>query len=172
MIVLIGYMGSGKSSVGQLLAKKLSMSFMDLDTYIEEKEKLTISDIFQKKGEVYFRKKESFYLRNLIESSDDLILSLGGGTPCYGNNMAIVTNSMARSVYLKASIPTLHERLKTEKHERPLISHLQSDQELNEFIGKHLFERQHYYQKADITITTDGRTLMEIVESVSLAIDN
>jgi shikimate kinase len=171
MIVLIGYMGSGKSSVGRLLAKKLNMSFVDLDEHITEREQLTIPDIFKIKGEIYFRKRETFYLTELLEDSENQILSLGGGTPCYSKNMDLILHSGAKSIYLKASIPTLFNRLKKETINRPMVSHLKTDQELTEFIGKHLFERQFFYQQADIIITTDDKTPEDIVESI-LAIIN
>ena len=86
-IVLLGYMASGKSNIGKKLSKKLSMSFIDLDDYIIEKEKMTISDIFKAKGEIYFRLIENKYLKEILLEKKDFILSLGGGTPCYANNM-------------------------------------------------------------------------------------
>ena len=86
-IVLLGYMASGKSTIGKQLSKKLSVQFLDLDDYISEKEQMSISEIFDKKGEVYFRLIEHKYLKAVLEKEEDFILSLGGGTPCYANNM-------------------------------------------------------------------------------------
>jgi len=82
-IILLGYMGSGKSTVGHHLAKKLYLTFTDLDNHIEKKENKTISEIFNEKGEIYFRKKEHEYLKQFINENDSYVLSLGGGTPCY-----------------------------------------------------------------------------------------
>lgn len=81
-VVLLGYMGSGKSTVGIKLAKKLSLPLIDLDHFIEEKEQMSIGELFQNKGEIYFRKQEMSYLEFLLSSSEAMILSLGGGTPC------------------------------------------------------------------------------------------
>ncbi|MFV0566279.1 MAG: shikimate kinase [Flavobacteriaceae bacterium] len=167
ILILIGYMGSGKSTIGRALAKKLGYDFLDLDDYIELKENKTIPEIFKSKGEIYFRKAETFYLTELLSSKQNLVLSLGGGTPCYGNNMGVVLNAKhAQSVYLKASIPTLVGRLKQEKQTRPLIAHLKTDEQLTEFIGKHLFERSPFYAQAHKTIITDGKAQTELVNEI------
>lgn len=171
VLILIGYMGSGKSTIGRTLAKRLGYDFIDLDDYIELKENKTIPEIFKAKGEIYFRKAETFYLSELLSSRQDLVLSLGGGTPCYNNNMAVVLNAEhAQSIYLKTTIPTLAERLKQEKQARPLIAHLKTDGQLTEFIGKHLFERSPFYAQASKTIATDGKTQTELVNEIEQAI--
>ena len=92
-IVLSGYMASGKSAVGQQLSDKLNIKFIDLDFYIETGEAASITSIFKTKGEIYFRKKESEYLQELLDLNNDCIISLGGGTPCYGNNMELIKNN-------------------------------------------------------------------------------
>ena len=86
-IVLIGYMASGKSTIGKILAKELNLSFIDLDHYISDREQMSIPEIFNQKGEIYFRKIETKCLLEVLEKEQEFILSLGGGTPCYGNNM-------------------------------------------------------------------------------------
>ena len=160
-------MGSGKSTLGSMLASKLNYDFIDLDDFIEEKEKSPISDIFKTNGEIYFRQKESEYLKEILNSKQRLVLSLGGGTPCYSGNMQVILDSEhARSIYLKASIPTLVKRLQTEKGKRPLISHLKTDELLVEFIGKHLFERSQFYSQAQITISTDNKKEKDIIEEL------
>ena len=160
-------MGSGKSTLGKELATVLKYSFLDIDDYIIEKEKASISDIFKKKGEIYFRKKETEYLKEIISSSKNIVLALGGGTPCYGNNMnALINNPNIKSFYLKLSITLLAKRLFLERENRPLISHLNTEEELIEFIGKHLFERSHYYSQAQFTINTDHKTQKEILEDL------
>lgn len=164
-IVLIGYMASGKSTIGKILAKKLNLSFIDLDDYISEAEQMSIPEIFSRKGEIYFRKIETKYLLEVLEKEGKFILSLGGGTPCYGNNMEIILNSGASSIYLKASIPTIAQRISNGKTERPLVAHL-SEEELPEFIGKHLFERQFYYLQSNHIISVDGKQKYEVAESV------
>ncbi|MFK5959048.1 MAG: shikimate kinase [Lutibacter sp.] len=163
-IVLLGYMASGKSAVGAVLANKLNIKFIDLDSYIEEHEQLTISEIFTKKGEIYFRKKEGEYLHELLNLKKDCIISLGGGTPCYGNNMNLIKNNAA-SFYLKASITTLFERLKNETAQRPLVSDI-GEENLKEYIAKHLFERILFYEKSDYTISVGEKNIFIIIDEI------
>lgn len=163
-LVLMGYMASGKSAVGKLLAKKLAYNFIDLDAYIESKEQRSISKIFDAKGEIYFRQKETIYLTELLNSNENFVLSTGGGTPCYANNMDLISN-LSDSFYLKSSINTLTHRLISEKGTRPLVATLK-DNQLHEFIGKHLFERTPYYQRAQMTIITDNNSINEVVDLI------
>lgn len=164
---LLGYMGSGKSTIGKQLSKTLSCKFIDLDVYIEEKENCSISEIFKNKGEIYFRKIENKYLKEVVNETTPSIIALGGGTPCYGNNMEIIKSSkFAKSIYLRVSIPFLVERLFVEKAKRPLITHIETKKELTEFIGKHLFERTAYYSECDITIGTDLLSEKEITARI------
>jgi len=167
-IVLIGYMASGKSSIGKKIAKKHCIPFVDLDDFIAKKEKLNIPDIFRTKGEIYFRKIETKYLDELLQRENDFVLAVGGGTPCYGNNMEIIKKS-ARSIYLKASLRTIYNKLSKPKNKkkRPLVSAI-AITDLKEFIAKHLFERRVYYERADVTIVIDNKTKKEIVEEISL----
>lgn len=167
IVVLLGYMASGKSTIGKILAKKLNYQFMDLDAYIEQKEQNSVKDIFRNKGEIYFRKKESLYLNELINCKENLVLSLGGGTPCYGSNMEDILNTKTvTSIYLKASIPTLINRLQNEKDSRPLVSHLKSKESLEEYVGKHIFERSPFYSRSHLTISTDEKPENEIIEAI------
>lgn len=159
-IVLLGYMASGKSAVGKILAKQNNLQFIDLDTFIEEREELTISEIFEHKGEIYFRKKEADYLSELLSLEQDLIISLGGGTPCYGNNMQEIIKK-GISFYLKASINTIFERLQGETSQRPLVATI-GQENLKVYIAKHLFERSAFYDKASHTIVVDAKSLNEI----------
>lgn len=162
-------MGSGKSSVGKKLSDVLGFKYIDLDDYIQQKENSTINEIFKNKGEIYFRKIESKYLNEVMSIKNNSVISLGGGTPCYGRNMEGIKNAKnAFSIYLKASILSLTERLFLEKDKRPLISHLKDKKELKEFIGKHMFERSPYYNQSDITIDTDQKSIEDVVESIVL----
>lgn len=170
-IFLIGYMASGKSTIGKLLAKKLDFDFLDLDTYIQVNENMDIPTIFSKKGEIYFRKKETESLKEIIHDLDFTVVSLGGGTPCYGNNMELLkSSSNSKSIYLKVSIAELSKRLLSEKEMRPLVSHLESEEEIVEFIGKHLFERNFFYNQSDIVIDTNGKSTEEIVDKIVLTL--
>lgn len=164
----MGYMGSGKSSVGAKLSKVLNYDFVDFDAYIENQLGMTVNEIFNTRGEVFFRKQEHLYLKEVLEL-EQIVVALGGGTPCYGNNLELVqTSELIITVYLKSSIKHLVERLFDERNKRPLISHLNSKDELMEFIGKHLFERSSYYEQANIIVNTDELSVSEVVESVLL----
>lgn len=163
-LVLLGYMASGKSAIGKVLATNLKIDFIDLDSYIEEKENLEISEIFQKKGEIYFRKKESEYLNEVLNLKKNLVISLGGGTPCYANNIEVIKEE-STSFYLKASIQTIFERLKNETAQRPLVAAL-GIENLTEYIAKHLFERGIFYKQADKTIIVDDKSITEITNEI------
>lgn len=160
-IVLLGYMGSGKSTIGKLLAKNRGLQFLDLDDCIEEGEGMGIPELFKSKGELYFRKREFHYLEEVLNEKDNFVLSTGGGTPCYGKNIETILEATENVVYLKVSIPGLVARLSKEKSERPLIKDI-PDEELPEFIGKHLFERNAFYNRAHRTVVCDNKTPEEI----------
>ncbi len=167
IVILIGYMASGKSTIGKILAEKLHYDFIDLDSYIESNEGISVQNIFKNKGEIYFRKLETLFLNEIIDKKNNVVLSLGGGTPCYGKNMSIIQNaSHVKSFYLKASISFLVNRLKTRKSKRPLIAHLETEEELTEFIGKHLFERAPYYEQAEFKISIDNKSRNKIAKEI------
>lgn len=167
-VILLGYMTSGKTAVGKVLSKKLFLPFIDLDKYISEKEQLTISEIFKTKGEIYFRRIEHQYLKELLASDEKFVLSLGGGTPCYAGNMDLITNNPdAISIYLEANIGTLVDRLQKGKIRRPLVSEL-SDEKLTEFVAKHLFERRNFYQQAMHKVRVDDKSISTVVTEVRI----
>lgn len=167
IIVLIGYMGSGKSTIGKQLSKVLDYSFIDLDEYISKNENSTIPNLFKTKGEIYFRRVETKYLKTTLETTKNVVLSLGGGTPCYSGNLELIkANKSIKSFYLKLSIPALVNRLKKEKDSRPILHHLTTEDDLTEFIGKHLFERMPFYSKANHTINCDDKSVAELVEEI------
>lgn len=164
IISLVGYMGSGKSHISKILSDKINFKLIDLDKEISRRNKLTIPEIFEKKGEIYFRKLERETLEELLATEENLILSLGGGTPVYYNNMEII-NLNSKSVFLRASIKTLSERISKQKEKRPIIANI-SDENLPEFIAKHLFERNEFYSKAQFNINTDSREPEDIVNEI------
>ena len=165
-VVLIGYMGSGKSVISAMLAQKTGIEFVELDEYIEKKCKMSIQDIFASKGELYFRKLERDLFLEFLQEPRQLIISTGGGTPCYYNNHELLHLDNVVSIYLKASIDTLTNRLNIDKETRPLISHL-STEELSEFIAKHLFDRNFYYNQATFKVSIDNKSILEIVEEIT-----
>ncbi|MFV8374115.1 shikimate kinase [Flavobacterium sp. LB1P71] len=164
-IILLGYMGCGKSTIANKLSKNIEIPFVDLDKKIEEKVNLSINDIFEKHGEIYFRKLEHEVFIELLNSPDNLIIGLGGGTPCYANNHELLKGDSVVSVYLKASIETLFDRLAHNKTKRPLIAD-KSDEEMKEFIAKHLFDRSFYYNHAQHKVIVDDKTIDETVMDI------
>lgn len=167
-IVLLGYMASGKSLIGKQLSNVLDYKFIDLDNYIESEEQDSVKSVFATKGELYFRKIERKYLKQILEEEGKYIISLGGGTPCYYDTMQdLVKNKFVKTVYLKVSIPELVKRLEKEKSKRPLIAHLKEKNDLVEFIGKHLFERNNFYNQAEIVLDANKK-VNEIIEKLLL----
>jgi shikimate kinase len=166
MIVLLGYMGSGKTSVSQYLQNHFGLSYCDLDEYIERQEEKSISEIFKQKGEIYFRKIENIYLNEVLVQKTTQILSFGGGTPCYANNMDVLKKNNANSIYLKVNLDTLSSRLFKNRSDRPLISDIKSEEVLKDFIRKHLFEREYYYRQARHTINVTGLKINEIADKI------
>lgn len=164
-IVLVGYMGCGKSSVGKKLALKRKFSFFDLDELIEKNENLTVNEIFSTKGEIYFRKIENIVLTEVLEIKESIVLSVGGGTPCYFNNHELFNQEGVVSIYLKATAPTLANRLLYEKNTRPLLANL-SEVELLDYINKHLFDRSYYYHHAKYVINVDDKSIDQIVSEI------
>nr|WP_315224090.1 shikimate kinase [uncultured Flavobacterium sp.] len=164
-IILLGYMGSGKSTIAQKLSKITNIPFLDLDICIEERAKKSINSIFEEHGEIYFRKLEHQIFLELLQSSEKSIIGLGGGTPCYANNHELLKREDVISIYLKASIDTLYNRLVHNKSKRPLIASMNED-EMREFIAKHLFDRSFYYNQAQNKVSVDGKTADETVQDI------
>ena len=157
-------MGSGKTLVSKELSILNNFKIFDLDTEISKQNNSSIAEIFKKKGEIFFRKTEKEVLEKILSTEKNIILSLGGGTPCYYNNIDSI-NEKTISVFLKTNVKTLAQRLSSEKDKRPLIQNI-SNEDLPEFIAKHLFERNPFYNQAKITINTDNLSAREIAEEI------
>jgi shikimate kinase len=164
-IILVGYMGGGKSTIGKILAEETGIPFFDLDEIIEKNEQKTISELFSAIGEIQFRKLEHETLNDFMATHNHYILSLGGGTPCYANNHLQLQKEGVTSIYLKGSIKELVKRLAPQKKYRPLIAH-QSDEELHEFIAKHLFDRSYFYHQSKHTVSVDGKNPDIVVNEI------
>jgi len=164
-IILVGYMASGKSTIGKLISEALNVSFYDLDDLIEMHLNLKVNEIFEQKGELFFRKKEREVLTDFLNTTDNYVLSLGGGTPCYYDNFELYESESIHSVYLKASVTTLLERLKSQKATRPLVARL-NDEELQDFVAKHLFERNYFYHQVETVISIDDKKESKIVSEI------
>src|SRR5580658_5480117 len=160
-IFLIVFMGSGKTHWGRLLSKKLGLTFYDLDTVIVEQEKKSVSDIFSDKGEEYFRYKETEALEWIAEEQDGFILSCGGGTPCFFNNIEFMKKS-GKVIWLNTSIEVLTQRLMRERKSRPLIREV-DESDLGRYIVRKLSERRMSYQQADVTVNEESVTLDELI---------
>jgi shikimate kinase len=164
-IILLGYMGCGKSTIAHKLSGMISIPYVDLDEYIEKKTKMSIKQIFEKQGEIHFRKLEHTYFVELLHTPEEIIIGLGGGTPCYANNHELLIGDNVTSIYLKASIDTLFNRLASNKSKRPLIAD-KSDEEMKEFIAKHLFDRSFYYNHAKYKVNVDDKSIEETVNDI------
>jgi len=164
-VILIGYMAVGKTTIAKLLSEKMGVKYVDLDKLIEKKTNLTISEVFNLKGEIYFRKIEHEIFEEIIKNDENLIISTGGGTPCYADNHLFLNYENSQSVYLKASISVILERLKSEKETRPLVAN-QSEEDLKEFVAKHLFERSYFYNQATFKIDVDYKNPSVIVDEI------
>jgi shikimate kinase len=162
-ITLVGYMGSGKSTIGRQLALAQGFDFYDLDVEIEKETGYTITETIFNKGELYFRQLEKKKLEEIL-AKDNFVLSLGGGTPCYYDNIDEV-NKNSLSIYLQYGVAALMERLEGTQNQRPLISHLKGEA-LQEFIGKHLFERNPFYERSIVTIKAQCKSHEEILDEI------
>lgn len=153
-IVLVGFSGAGKSTIGKRLANKLDMSFVDLDLYIEEKYHTAIPLLFQKYGESVFRTLEFAALKEVL-NENNAVIAVGGGTPCHEKAMDLI-NAHARSIYLKLNENEIVDHLLHSKKKRPLTNHL-NETELREYVRKTLAVREPYYLQAQ-----EIRTLKDI----------
>lgn len=162
-------MGSGKSTIGKLLSEKLKMKFIDLDKHIEQKSEKTITEIFSSDGEEKFRVMEQEYLNNLLQE-DNAVISLGGGTPCFHNNIEFI-NKNGTSVYIEMNADALVKRLSQEKDKRPLIRNL-NEVELKYFIEKNLEKRLPVYRQAHLSVATKNLNAEQVAEIIRRCIGN
>jgi len=163
-IILIGYMGSGKTTVGKALAAELDMRFYDLDWYIEGRMRQTIAQIFSERGEEGFRKVEYNLLHELAEF-EDILISCGGGTPCFFDNIDYL-NQQGDTLYLKAAPEVLYKHLKMGKTVRPLLLN-KTPEEVQHFISEQLQIREPFYQKARYMLDV---SLMDNYEKINITV--
>ncbi|HLZ86191.1 MAG TPA: shikimate kinase [Puia sp.] len=160
-IFLIGFMGSGKTHWGQRLAEKLQLPFYDLDSLIIEKENKSVAGIFEENGEEYFRFLEKETLESTTDQQESFILSCGGGTPCFFNNIEFMKKN-GKVVWLNTAVDVLRQRLQRERMSRPLIADVTED-DLQRYIIRKLSERRMYYQQADVTVSEEHTNLDELI---------
>tara|TARA_B100000035_G_scaffold152469_1_gene129879 strand:+ start:138 stop:629 length:492 start_codon:yes stop_codon:yes gene_type:complete len=156
-VFLIGYMASGKSTLGKALAKALALPFIDLDVEIERTAGASITEIIDTKGELHFRKAESAVLKDLLEQHESGVFALGGGTPVFYNHMDLL-NAEGETIFLDVPVGELAKRLEGDV-KRPLI---QNKEDVAEFVAKHLFERRPYYSEAKHRITGASISVEEL----------
>ncbi|MFL5753527.1 MAG: shikimate kinase [Bacteroidia bacterium] len=155
-IFLMGMPGSGKTTLGKKLAAKLGLPFIDLDAFIETQEGKTVSEIFEERGEAEFRNLETGYLKSIISEKSTFFLSLGGGTPCYNNNLALLKENGV-TVYLEVPSLMLIDRLNAKgRGSRPLFSGL-SNEDLKKKIKDMLEKREVFYKQALLVL--NGKSL-------------
>ncbi|MCQ2957449.1 MAG: shikimate kinase [Candidatus Gastranaerophilales bacterium] len=158
-IVLVGLMGAGKSTVGKILADKLSFSFIDTDEFIEQQESTKITEIFAKKGETYFRTLENNVISK-ISTKNSQVISTGGGSIQNPQNLTCLKDN-GFVVYLKASSNILFERIKDD-NSRPLLKTKNPLKTLDELLK----EREINYNKANFIINTDNKTVDDIINLI------
>ncbi len=162
-IFFIGFMGSGKSTWGRLIAEQLEIPFFDLDDLIEKRVNMKINDIFDRKGESYFRKIEGVCLRELHELKD-FVLACGGGAPCYYDNMSLM-NSLGITVWMNTPKQVMATRLLEEAEHRPLVRGMAPGQ-LQEFIDDKLEERLQFYTQAQLVIDPTAITPHDLINQL------
>lgn len=169
-IFVIGFMGSGKSSLGKRLASQLKQPFIDSDKAIAAELGLSIQEIFEQKGESFFRKFETNWLKNLNENN--AIIALGGGTPCSQENMNLIKEK-GISVYLIVSTAALATRLAASKSIRPLIEEFKNDPvKLKQFVAETVAIRDEFYNQANIKFDGESVTaekLNRLIDIIQLS---
>ena len=160
-VILIGFMGAGKTTVGKALGKALGVTFYDLDWYIESRMRKTVKQIFDEQGEEGFRKMEHNMLHEVAEF-ENVVISCGGGTPCFYDNMDYL-NQQGDTVYLKASPEVLYKHLKMAKGVRPLLLN-KTPEEVQVYIREELSRREQFYSKAKHILDIDVMDSLDKVQ--------
>lgn len=162
-VILIGYMGSGKTTLGKKLARELKVPFIDSDEQITAKFSKTIPQIFSEEGEKAFRRKESDFIETLMSESE-FVLSTGGGLPCFNSNMEVL-NRLGCTIYLKNTSEALAERLMISKNERPLIQGM-SKEKMMLFIDENIEKREVYYNQARIILNPEEQSILNVYQRI------
>lgn len=163
-IILIGYMGAGKTTMGKALAAELGLRFYDLDWYIESRMRKTVAQLFAELGEEGFRRIERNMLHEVAEF-EGVLISCGGGTPCFYDNMQYI-NQQGLTLYLKASPEVLYKHLKMGKSVRPLLLN-KTPEEVQRFISEQLKAREQFYTRAQFTLDVN---LMDNFDKIKISV--
>lgn len=162
-VFLLGFMGCGKTHWGKRLAEKMDLPHYDMDELIATAEEMTISEIFEEKGEKHFRDLEKACLKKFFKEPA-FVLSTGGGAPCFFDNMQQM-NQQGTTVWLNPSLELMVTRLQRKKHKRPLIAEL-TDEELTAYVEKKLREREPFYSQADLIVDTHNLSPEQLAEKI------
>jgi shikimate kinase len=162
-IILIGFMGAGKTTVGKLLADSLGMPFIDSDEWIAQQEQMPIATIFETKGEAYFRASERAFCKQL-SNEEPAVISVGGGLPCFGDNI-MVLNGLGLVIYINTSLQTLTQRLKNDRENRPLLRDLK-DEELFRYAEDLIAQRKVFYKMAQLIVPNESNKPNDVVEKI------
>lgn len=163
IIFIVGYMGSGKSTFGKRLARYMGYDYIDLDLLFEETYRIGIADFFSKYGEPIFRKMEHELLEKTL-NQEQVVISCGGGTPCFFNNMKLM-NANGVTIYLHLEPAALAMRLANARRKRPLIETLPGD-DLEQKIKLHLAMREHFYLQSKLVVDGISIELQKTVEKI------
>lgn len=164
-VFLIGFMASGKSSIGKKLAAKINKPFVDLDNYIEEKFNSTIPFLMNKRGEDEFRRIENQALHEVIKKNKYIVVSTGGGTPCFYDNMEVMNNS-GITVYLEVDLSTLVSRLMLSKKDRPLILG-KSKEDLTVYVKDLMDMRKIHYKQAHYKVNGKNLNVSSLADIIT-----
>jgi shikimate kinase len=159
-VILIGFMGCGKTTLGKKIARQLNIPFIDSDTEIERLNQLSIGEIFDQFGESGFREMETDFITSL-ENRGGFVLATGGGMPCFGYNMELL-NKLGVTYYLDRPAKELDNRLKNSKIQRPLLKGI-AEGELLEFIELTLTKRDEYYKQSQVILCREDQTPVDII---------
>jgi shikimate kinase len=164
-IILVGFMGCGKTTIGKKLSRVLHFNFIDTDSLFEKENNISVFDYFSTHGEEQFRKIEQELLIKTLQQNNNTVISTGGGTPCNYNNMELI-NKNGISIYIKMSVQSLTVRLLYSYKKRPLIKDFEEESELKNYIEETLNEREPYYSKANHTIKGESISMEELIKLV------
>lgn len=170
-IFLIGYMASGKTTLGKNLAHAMNLEFIDIDIFIEARYHATVKEIFEKQGEEAFRKIEKKVIEEVCQF-ENVIVACGGGTPCFYDNMELM-NKNGLTVYLEVSEECIFNRITVPaaQAKRPLVAN-KTDEEVMQFIHKALNERRNKYEEAQITFNAEELESSHQIEASTKALQN
>jgi shikimate kinase len=162
-IILVGFMGAGKTTLGRKLAETLNIPFFDSDQEIEKESQMKIKDLFEQHGELFFREKEKEFIQSLFMKTN-FVLATGGGLPCYNNQMNEL-NVLGTTVYLNNSVEIIIQRLLNDNQHRPLIKDL-TEKELSEYISAKMKDREPTYLRSKLVLQESDQQVDALISQL------